>query len=114
MFPPGHSGRGLFVAKKITKKKPPKAGARGERIKATVTSTMYDMSRIAGNGYFDSADSKEDRIAARKAINAQRTEDYRNGSYALAGGVVDPVELPQHGRALVVGIRQHHDLRVPD
>ncbi|MBR2701617.1 MAG: alpha/beta hydrolase [Erysipelotrichaceae bacterium] len=61
------------------------------RIKATVTSTMYDMSRIAGNGYFDSADSKEDRIVARKAINAQRTEDYRNGSYALAGGVVDPL-----------------------
>ena len=61
------------------------------RIKATVTSTMYDMSRIAGNGYFDSADSKEDRIAARKAINAQRTEDYRNGNYALAGGVVDPL-----------------------
>ena len=61
------------------------------RIKATVTSTMYDMSRIAGNGYFDSADSKEDRIEARKAINAQRTEDYRNGSYALAGGVVDPL-----------------------
>ena len=61
------------------------------RIKATVTSTMYDMSRIAGNGYFDSADSKEARIEARKAINAQRTEDYRNGSYALAGGVVDPL-----------------------
>lgn len=61
------------------------------RIKATVTSTMYDMSRIAGKGYFDSADSKEARIAARKAINAQRTEDYRNGSYALAGGVVDPL-----------------------
>ena len=61
------------------------------RIKATVTSTMYDMSRIAGNGYFDSADSKEARTEARKAINRQRTEDYRNGSYALAGGVVDPL-----------------------
>ena len=46
------------------------------RIKATVTSTMYDMSRIAGNGYFDSADSKEARKAAREAINKQRTEDY--------------------------------------
>ena len=45
------------------------------RIKATVTSTMYDMSRVAGNGYFDSADSKEYRKAAIDAINAQRTED---------------------------------------
>lgn len=61
------------------------------RIKATVTSTMYDMSRVAGNGYFDSADSKEARKAAREAVNKQRTEDYRNGSYALAGGVIDPL-----------------------
>ena len=61
------------------------------RIKATVTSTMYDMSRVAGNGYFDSADSKEARKAAREAINAQRTEDYKNGSYKRAGGVVDPL-----------------------
>ncbi len=61
------------------------------RIKATVVSTMYDMSRIAGNGYFDSADSKEARQAARKAINAQRTEDFRSGSYTRAGGVVDPL-----------------------
>ena len=61
------------------------------RIKATLVSTMYDMSRIAGCGYFDSADSKEDRMAARKAVNAQRTEDFRNGSYARAGGVVDPL-----------------------
>ena len=61
------------------------------RIKATVTSTMYDMSRIAGNGYFDSADSKEARKAAREAINNQRTEDFRSGSYVRAGGVVDPL-----------------------
>ena len=61
------------------------------RIKATVTSAMYDMSRIAGNGYFDSEDSKEARKAARVAVNKQRTEDYRNGSYARAGGVVDPL-----------------------
>lgn len=61
------------------------------RIKATVTSTMYDMSRIAGNGYFDAGDNKEARKAARVAVNQQRTEDYRNGSYALAGGVVDPL-----------------------
>ena len=61
------------------------------RVKATVTSTMYDMSRVAGNGYFDAADSKEARKAARQAINTQRTEDFRNGAYALAGGVVDPL-----------------------
>ena len=61
------------------------------RIKAIVVSTMYDMSRVAGNGYFDSADSKEARQAARKSINAQRTEDFRSGSYARAGGVVDPL-----------------------
>ncbi len=61
------------------------------RIKATVTSTMYDMSRVAGNGYFDAADSKEARKAARESINKQRTEDYRNGTYAFGGGVVDPL-----------------------
>ena len=61
------------------------------RIKATVTSTMYDMSRVAGNGYFDADDNKEARKAARAAVNRQRTEDYRTGSYALAGGVVDPL-----------------------
>lgn len=61
------------------------------RIKATVTSTMYDMTRVAANGYFDVDDNKEARVKARKAVNAQRTEDFRNGTYALAGGVVDPL-----------------------
>ena len=61
------------------------------RVKVTVTSTMYDMSRVAGNGYFDSADSPEARNEARKAINAQRTEDFRSGEYKRAGGVVDPL-----------------------
>ena len=61
------------------------------RIKATVTSTMYDMSRVAGNGYFDSADSKEARKQMRAMVNAQRTEDYRKGDYARQGGVVDPL-----------------------
>ena len=61
------------------------------RIKATVTSTMYDMSRVAGNGYFDSADNEEARHQARVAVNAQRTKDYQNGGYALQGGVVDPL-----------------------
>ncbi len=61
------------------------------RIKATVVSTMYDMSRVAANGYFDSADSEEARFEAKKAYNAQRTADYKNGTNAMAGGVVDPL-----------------------
>ena len=61
------------------------------RIKATVAVTMYDMSRIAGNGYFDSADSKEERVKARKAINAQRTLDFQKEELPLGGGVVDPL-----------------------
>lgn len=65
------------------------------RIKATVAVTMYDMSRVAGNGYFDSDDNEEARYQARVAINAQRTKDFKNGSYALAGGVVeDPSQAP--------------------
>lgn len=67
------------------------------RIKATVCSTMYDMSRVAGNGYFDKEDNEEARYKARVAINTQRTEDYKNGTYKLLGGVVDPVpdDAPQ-------------------
>ena len=61
------------------------------RVKATVSSTMYDMSRINAKGYFDGEDSEEARHAKREALNAQRTADYRSGSYALSGGVVDPL-----------------------
>ena len=61
------------------------------RVKATVTSTMYDMARVNANGYFDSEDSADARYAKRVALNAQRTRDYRNGTYALGGGVVDPL-----------------------
>ena len=67
------------------------AAAIDTRIKATVASTMYDMSRCLANGYFDSMDA-DARYEMRKQLNAQRTEDYRNGSYALAGGVVDPLQ----------------------
>ncbi|MDE6535671.1 MAG: alpha/beta hydrolase [Muribaculaceae bacterium] len=67
------------------------------RIKATVASTMYDMTRVSANGYFDSEDSKDQRNAKRTAMAAQRTEDYRNGVYTRAGGVVDPLpdDAPQ-------------------
>jgi len=67
------------------------AAALDPRIKATVTSTMYDMSRIAREGYFGSADSEEARDAQREAWAEQRTEDYRTGTYKRAGGVVDPL-----------------------
>lgn len=67
------------------------AAALDTRVRATVVSTMYDMSRIAAKGYFDEADSEAARFKARKAFNAQRTEDYRSGTYALGGGVVDPL-----------------------
>jgi len=67
------------------------AAALDPRIKATVTSTMYDMSRVAREGYFGSADSEEARDAQRKAWAAQRTEEYRTGDYKRAGGVVDPL-----------------------
>lgn len=60
------------------------------RIKATVASTMYDMTRVNAKGYFDSMDA-DARYEQRKALNAQRTEDYKNGSYKLGGGVVDPL-----------------------
>lgn len=67
------------------------------RIKATVASTMYDMSRVTGNGYFDSEDNEEARYNKRVAINAQRTEDFKNKEYKLGGGVVDPLpeDAPQ-------------------
>ena len=67
------------------------------RIKATVCSTMYDMSRVARNGYFDKEDNEEARHKARIAINTQRTEDYKNGTYKLLGGVVNPLpdDAPQ-------------------
>lgn len=67
------------------------AAAMDTRIKATVTSTMYDMSRVNAKGYFDAADSADARYETRKALNAQRTADYQSGSYVQAGGVVDPL-----------------------
>ena len=66
------------------------AAAMDTRIKATATSTMYDMTRVNAKGYFDAADSADARYETKKALNAQRTQDYKNGAYARAGGVVDP------------------------
>lgn len=69
------------------------AAAIDTRIKATVASTMYDMSRCTANGYFDENDNADARYEMRRQLNSQRTIDARNGSYETAGGVVDP--LPQ-------------------
>ena len=73
------------------------AAAIDTRIKATAAMTMYDMTRVTANGYFDAEDSEQARFEKKKAMNAQRIEDYKNGSYALAGGVVDPLpeDAPQ-------------------
>ena len=67
------------------------AAAMDTRIKATVTSTMYDMSRVNAKGYFDSTDSADARYEMKQALNAQRTQDYQSGTYVRAGGVVDPL-----------------------
>lgn len=80
------------------------AAAADPRIKATVASTMYDMSRVTANGYFDAADSPEARNAQREALAAQRTEDYINGTPKLGGGVPDilPDDAPKF-------LRDYHD-----
>jgi hypothetical protein len=61
------------------------------RIKATVASTMYDMSRVNAKGYFDSEDSADVRYSKLQMLNAQRIADFRSGEYLLGGGVVDPL-----------------------
>ena len=73
------------------------AAAIDTRIKATAAITMYDMTCVTANGYFDSEDSEQARFEKRKALNTQRTADYKNGTYALAGGVIDPLpeDAPQ-------------------
>ena len=80
------------------------AAAIDPRIKATVAMTMYDMSKVNVEGYFKSEDTPQKRMEKRMAIAAQRTEDYRNGSYARAGGVIDP--LPEDAPFFV---KEYHD-----
>lgn len=75
------------------------AAAIDTRIKATATSTMYDMTRVIAKGYFDSADNAQARHKLRETLNAQRTDDYRTGEYARGGGVVDP--LPDNAPSFV-------------
>ena len=79
------------------------AAAIDTRIKATVTSTMYDMPRVTAYGYFDSVD-ENGRYEMKKELNNQRTDDFKNGTYKRAGGVVDPV--PEDAPLFV---KQYHD-----
>ena len=67
------------------------AAAIDTRIKATAAMTMYDMTRVTANGYFDADDNPDARYALRQALNAQRTADYKARTYQRAGGVVDPM-----------------------
>lgn len=80
------------------------AAANDPRIKATVTSTMYDMSRVNANGYFDANDNADARYKLRQALNEQRTKDYRGGTYERDGGVVETVtdDMP-------LFVKQYHD-----
>jgi len=73
------------------------AACNDPRIKVTVASTMYDMTRVSANGYFDADDSAEKRNANRAVLAQRRTEEYRDGKYQRAGGVVDPLpdDAPQ-------------------
>lgn len=80
------------------------AAAIDTRIKATITTTMYDMTRVTANGYFDADNNPDARYALRQALNAQRTADYKAGTYQRAGGVVDP--LPEDAPFFV---KDYHD-----
>lgn len=80
------------------------AAAIDTRIKATVASTMYDMTRVNAKGYFDENDNADARFALKQTLNAQRIKDYKSGEYELGGGVVDP--LPDDAPYFVV---DYHD-----
>ena len=76
------------------------------RIKATIVSTMYDMSRVAGNGYFDEQNNEEARYNQRVALSNQRNMDYKTGEYKLAGGVIDP--LPENAPEFLQGYHAYY------
>lgn len=70
------------------------AAALDTRIKATVASTMYDMTRVNANGYFDAENSEESRYQKKQELNALRTEEYKKGAYSRAGGCL-PLPVPE-------------------
>lgn len=77
------------------------------RIKATVTSTMYDMARVNANGYFDEGDSEEVRYQMKKALNEQRIKDYENNSYERAGGCLE-LPVPDDAPFFVKGYSEYY------
>lgn len=80
------------------------------RIKATVVSTMYDMTRVNANGYFDSEDSEEARFAKKQAMNALRTEEYKKGEYSRAGGCL-PLPVPEDAPFFVKDYSEYYKER---
>lgn len=86
------------------------AAALDTRIKATVVSTMYDMTRVNANGYFDSEDSEEARFAKKQAINTLRTEEYRKGEYSRAGGCA-PLPVPDDAPFFVKDYSEYYKRR---
>ena len=83
------------------------AAALDTRIKATVASTMYDMTRVNANGYFDSEDSEEARYAKKQSLNTLRTEEYRKGEYSRGGGCV-PLPVPEDAPFFVKDYSEHY------
>lgn len=77
------------------------------RVKATVTSTMYDMSRVNANGYFDKGNNDETRYQIKKALNEQRTKDYKNNSYERAGGCME-LPVPEDAPFFVKDYSQYY------
>ena len=86
------------------------AAALDTRIRATVVSTMYDMTRVAANGYFDAADSEEARYETKKVLNAARTEEYRTGEYSRAGGCL-PLPVPEDVPFYVKDYSEYNEIR---
>ena len=80
------------------------------RIKATIVSTMYDMTRVNANGYFDSEDSEEKRFERKTALNNLRTEEYKNGEYARAGGCL-PLPVPEDVPFFVKDYSEYYKVR---
>lgn len=80
------------------------------RVKATVTSTMYDMSRVNANGYFDEGNNDETRYQIKKALNEQRTKDYKNNSYERAGGCME-LPVPEDAPFFVKDYSQYYKCR---
>ncbi len=83
------------------------AAALDTRIKATVVSTMYDMSRVNANGYFDADNSEEKRYENKELLNEQRISDYKRGYYERGGGCLD-LPVPEDAPSFVKDYSQYY------